>query len=62
MSEQLYIYCWGNQKDSVGRFRMELKGRKCRILTRGKLNSCEIEFVDNGERLCCSRNALRKAN
>lgn len=60
MSEQLYIYCWGNDKTPLGRFRKQWKGRKCRVLVRGKRNSCCIEFIDNEELLNCSRNALRK--
>ncbi len=62
MSEQLYIYRWGNDKDIVGRIRMQWKGRKCRLLIRGKMNQCLVEFIDTKERvrLNCSRNALRK--
>ena len=60
MSEQLYVYIWGNNKDKVGRNRLRFKGRTCRVLHRGKMNSCAIEFTDTGEQLCCSRNALRK--
>lgn len=60
MPEQLYIYRWGNDKDAKGRCRLPYKGRKCRVLVRGKRNSCWIEFIDNKERLNTSRNALRK--
>ena len=58
--ETIYIYRWGNNKDAVGRFRRRFKGRKCRIVQRGKMNSVLIEFIDNKERLNTSRNALRK--
>jgi len=54
MADQLYEYRWGNT-----RFRKTLKGRKCRVIARGDMNSCGVEF-ENGERHCVSRNALRK--
>jgi len=60
MSEQLYIYRWGNTKNEVGRNRLKLKGRICRVLVRAKMNSCLIEFVDNGQQEVVSRNSLRK--
>ncbi len=60
MAEQLYRYSWGNDKNAIGRVRLRWKGRKCRVLHRGKMNSCLLEFIDDGEQLCCSRNALRK--
>lgn len=37
-----------------------MKGRVCRVLCRGRMNTCRIEFVDNGQREVVSRNALRK--
>lgn len=55
MSEQLYIYCWGNNSK-----RQTMKGRRCRVLGRLAKNSCVIEFIDNGQRECVSRNSLRK--
>jgi hypothetical protein len=60
MNEQLYKYAWGNEKTEVGRFRLQFKGRVCRVLYRGNMNSCLVRFVDDGLQLCCSRNALRK--
>lgn len=60
MKDQLYYYAWGNEKTYAGRFRMQFKGRKCKVLHRGKMNSCLIQFVDNDELLNCSRNAIRK--
>jgi len=60
MSEQLYIYRWGNTKNEVGRNRLKLKGRTCRLLGRMKMNSCIIEFIDNGQKEVVSRNALRR--
>ena len=61
MTEQLYVYRWGNDKNAVGRHRLQFKGRKCKVLVRGKMNSCLIKFVDNGEKIVTSRNALKKA-
>lgn len=54
-AEQLYKYCWGNNEK-----RRIMKGRICRVLSRGKKNSCSIEFIDNDQKECVSRNALRK--
>jgi len=60
MNEQVYRYAWGNDKDAVGRFRLQFKGRRCRVIARGKMNSCAVKFLDTGEILNTSRNALRK--
>lgn len=60
MSKQLYKYVWGNKKTPEGRMRLRFKGRVCKILIRSKMNNALVEFIDNGERLNCSRNALRK--
>lgn len=49
-----YIYTWGNNEK-----RKTLRGRKCKVLYRGKMNSCLVEF-ENGQRECVSRNSLRK--
>ena len=45
-----YVYFWN---------RMGRKGQLCRVLTRGKMNSCAVEFAD-GFRAITSRNALRR--
>lgn len=48
--------------DRVWRWRVNLPerhGQLCRIVARGKMNSCQIEFED-GERHIVSRNAIRK--
>lgn len=47
----IYIYRW----DRCGR-----KGQRCRVLARGTMNSCLLEFED-GWRMVTSRNALRRA-
>lgn len=54
--EHLYRYCWGNNSE-----RAKMKGRICRVLVRGKMNTAMIEFVDTGYRVSISRNALRRA-
>lgn len=53
MSEpnQPYVYRWN---------RMGRKGQICRVLARGKMNSCLVEFED-GFKAVTSRNALKKA-
>lgn len=47
-----YTYLWGNNP-----VRKTLKGKRCRVLVVGKMNSCLIEFA-NGERYVTSQNAL----
>jgi hypothetical protein len=37
----------------------ERKGQRCRVLARGKLNTCLVEFTD-GTRVVTSRWAVRK--
>ncbi len=55
MTEQLYIYHWGNNEK-----RAAMKGRVCKVIARGKKNSVWIEFPDNGQQECVSRNSLRR--
>jgi hypothetical protein len=45
-----YIYFWN---------RMGRKGQFCKVIARGKMNSCWVEFED-GFAAITSRNALRK--
>jgi len=52
----LYTYRWGNNPR-----RALMKGRVCRVICRGAMNSALIEFVDDKSREVVSRNALRKA-
>lgn len=61
MSKQLYVYSWGNTRNAAGQFRQQFKGRLCEILIRGTLNARLVRFIDTGELLNCSGNALRKA-
>ena len=51
---KLYRYAWGNNEK-----RATLKGRLCRVVARGRMNSILVEFVDNGQREVTSRNAVR---
>jgi hypothetical protein len=50
-----YRFVWRNNSK-----RETLYGRTCVVLARLSLNSCVIEFCDNGQREIVSRNALRK--
>jgi hypothetical protein len=49
--QQLYVFRWN---------RMDRKGQVCRVLVRGAMNSCLVEFVDDGHKAMTSRNALKK--
>lgn len=49
-----YTYAWGNNE-----VRAVYKGQPCRVVVRGAMNSCLVEF-ESGARLVTSRNALRK--
>ena len=49
-----YRYTWGNNEK-----RTMLKGKKCRVIARGKMNSALVEF-EGGQREVISRNALRR--
>jgi hypothetical protein len=50
-----YRYAWGPRLMGFNR-----KGQLCRVLARGAMNSCMVEFQD-GFCAVISRNALRKA-
>lgn len=50
-----YIFNWGNNEK-----RKTLKGRRCIVIKKGKMNSVLIEFLENGQREVVSRNAIRK--
>jgi hypothetical protein len=54
---KLYLYAWGNNAK-----RATLKGRRCRMLSSGRLGSCLVEFVDDGRREIVARRALRSAS
>jgi hypothetical protein len=49
-----HIYHWGNNPT-----RKLWKGKRCRVLVRGSMNSCLVEFEDGGQ-LNTSIRALRK--
>jgi len=50
------IYAWGNND-----LRKQYKGRSCRVLARGKMNSVLIQFED-GFKMITSRYAVKKEN
>jgi hypothetical protein len=52
--EYPYFYAWRNNEKRATLYR-----HLCRVLARGKMNSCVIEF-ENGQREVISRNAIRK--
>ena len=54
LNDYPYYYAWGNNA-----VRAAFKGRRCRVVARGAMNSCLLEF-ENGERLVTSCNALRR--
>jgi len=49
-----YVYRWGNNPK-----RATMKGRRCRVVCRGTMNSALVEF-DDGSREVVSRNALQR--
>ena len=55
MVAHLYRFCWGNNSK-----RETLKGRVCKVVTRGAKRSALIEFIDNKQRELVDRYALRK--
>lgn len=38
----------------------ERKGERCRVVARGKMNSCIVEFERDGYQVVTSRNYIRK--
>lgn len=54
-AEELYKYTWKNNEK-----RKLMFGRICKVLSRGKKNSCLIEFIDNGQKEIVSRYSIRK--
>jgi hypothetical protein len=55
MNDYLYFYSWRNNSK-----RIELYGRRFRVILRGGRNSALVEF-DNGQKEVISRNAIRRA-
>lgn len=49
-----YYYAWKNNEK-----RKTLYKRACRVVARGRMNSCLIEF-ENGQREVVSRNAVKR--
>jgi hypothetical protein len=54
MSDFPYYYAWGNNE-----VRKPYKGKKCRVLARGKKNTIQIEF-ECGHKMITSGNSIRK--
>lgn len=52
-----YKYNWANNEK-----RKTLKGRICIVISRSRMNSCCVEFIDNRQREIVSRNSLRKTH
>lgn len=48
-----YIYVWGNNP-----VRAQFKGKRCKILAKGRMNSILLEF-ENGDKLLTSRYSVR---
>jgi hypothetical protein len=51
----IYVFAWGNNER-----RAALKGRRCHILARGRMNTVLVEFLDTGERVTTSSRALKE--
>lgn len=51
----LFVFRW-NRPGLPGR-----KGKLCRVLKRGRMNSCSIAFLSDGYRAVLSRNVIRRA-
>lgn len=51
-----FVYTWGNNPK-----RATMKDRRCRVLARGRKNSCLIEFLDTGQREIVSRYSVTPA-
>lgn len=54
INNTIYIFAWGNNPK-----RAKLKGRACKIIAHGAMNSCEVIFTDTLQREIVSRRALR---
>ena len=54
--EPIYTFVWGNNPR-----RAALKGRRCRVLARGRMGTVLVEFLDTGERVTTSHRAIRRA-
>ena len=54
MNDNIYEYRWGNNP-----VRAKLKGRRCKVIARGKMRTCTVKFLDTGEVVSTSQRALR---
>jgi hypothetical protein len=55
-TETVYVYRWRNNPR-----RAELYGRVCVVEARGRMNTILLRFIDTGERVTTSGNAIRRA-
>lgn len=51
----VYVYAWGNNAR-----RAELKGRRCVVEARGRMDTVLVRFLESGERVTTGRRALRR--
>lgn len=56
-----YRYSWGPRWPNILGGGFNRKGRICKLIARGKMNSALVEFED-GFRAIISRNALRRVS
>ena len=54
VGEPLYRWHWCTRLP-------ERRGQLLRLIVSGRMNSCLVEFIDDGWRVVTSRNALRRA-
>ncbi len=54
MADIIYYYAWKNNPK-----RLTLYLRECKVIARGRMNSCLIEF-ETGQKECVSRNSIRR--
>ena len=54
MTEYPYVFIWKNNSK-----RRELRGKRLRVIARGKMGSIEVEF-ENGSREIISRRSIRR--
>ena len=61
MGSTCYVFRWGKTKWCPVNYPLaKYKGQECRVLVRGKRNSCLVVF-DDGHKAVVSRNAIRRA-
>lgn len=56
MGEQIYEWRWRKFPVDGDRYK-----KLCRVLARGRMNSCLVQFLEDGKKYIVSRNGLAKA-